>query len=278
MPADSPLLVVGSIALDSLQGGLFTDELGGSALYTSLAAAPEWSVRMVAPVGRDAEERVRALLAPHPTIEPDLEVLDAPTYRWFADARDGRNVDLGSRDSIYDLWSPRPPADWQGWAFVGSMRPDRQLEAARRLAGCGLLAADAMRSYVEAAPDAARQVLALADWYFCNEEEFAALGGGADPEEFRRRWRLRGLVVKHGPGGVTVFGERGRLHRPASPGPVVDTTGAGDALAGGMLARWHRLGGAPEALGEAVEQGVLCATLAISGVGMRALAGLPAER
>jgi hypothetical protein len=72
MPADSPLLVVGSIALDSLQGGLFTDELGGSALYTSLAAAPEWPVRMVAAVGRDAEERVRALLAPHHTIEPDL--------------------------------------------------------------------------------------------------------------------------------------------------------------------------------------------------------------
>ena len=278
MPADSPLLVVGSIALDSLQGGLVTDELGGSALYASLAAAPEWAVRMVAPVGRDAEDRVRALLAAHPTIEPDLEVLDAPTYRWFADARDGRNVDLGSRDSIYDLWSPRLPLDWPGWAFVGSMRPDRQLEAAQRLAGCGLLAADAMRSYVEAAPDAARQVLALADWYFCNEEELAALGGGADPEEFRRRWRLRGLVLKHGPGGVTVFGDRGRLHRPASPGPVVDTTGAGDALAGGMLARWHRLGGAPEALGEAVEQGVVRATQAISGVGMRALAGLPAER
>jgi ribokinase len=265
-----PLLVVGSIALDSLQGGRYTDELGGSALYSSLAASGECPVRMVAPVGRDAEQRVRELLGRHPTIQPQLAVLEAPTYRWFADDRDGRNVDLGSSDAIYDLWSPAPPAGWRGWAFVGSMRPDRQLEAAQRLADCGLLAADAMLSYVDAAPETSRSVLELADWYFCNEEEFAHLDGG-DPEEFRRRWELRGLVLKHGPGGVTVYSEGEQVERPARRGPVLDTTGAGDALAGGMLARWHRRGGAPEALAEAVEYGVERASAAISEVGTRAL-------
>jgi hypothetical protein len=274
--SDESLLVVGSIALDSLQGGRYTDELGGSALYFSLAASPECRVQMVAATGRDAEDRVRALLAPHPSVTPRLEVLDAPTYRWFADDLGGRNVDLGSRDSIYDLWSPQPPADWRGWAFLGSMRPDRQLEAARRLAGCGLLAADAMRSYVEAAPEAAREILRLADWYFCNEEEFAALGG-EDPEEFRCRWGLAGLVLKHGPGGVSVYSERGRLHRPALHGRVVDTTGAGDALAGGLLARWRRLDGAQEGLDESVEHGVVRAALAISEVGIRALARPPSR-
>jgi hypothetical protein len=273
---DETLLVVGSIALDSLQGGRYTDELGGSAIYFSLAASPECRVQVVAAPGRDAQDRVRALFAAHPSIQPRLEVLDAPTYRWFAEDQGGRNVDLGSQDSIYDLWSPRPPADWRGWAFLGSMRPDRQLEAARRLAGRGLLAADAMRSYVESAPEAAREILGLADWYFCNEEEFAALGGD-DPERFRRRWGLVGLVLKHGPGGVTVFTEHGQLHRAAHHGRVVDTTGAGDALAGGLLSRWRRLEGAPEALDEAVEHGVVCASLAISDVGIRALARPPSR-
>jgi hypothetical protein len=275
--ATEALLVAGSIALDSLQGGRYTDELGGSALYFSLAASQDCRVRMVAAVGRDSEQRVRRLLAGHPAIEVDLQVLDAPTYRWFADDQGGRNVDLGSRDSIYDLWTPSPPAGWRGWAFVGSMRPDRQLQAAQRLAGCGLLAADAMRSYVDADPETARRLLELCDWYFCNEEEFAALGGD-DPEEFRGRWRLQGLVLKHGPGGVTVYSDQGRLHRPALAGTVADTTGAGDALAGGMLARWHRLEGNPAGLAEAVERGVERASLAISDVGIRALAALPAER
>lgn len=227
---------------------------------------------VVAPVGRDAEARVRAVLGGRPGIDlAGLTVVDAPTYRWFADAHAGRNVDLGSQDSIYDRWSPVPPAGYGGWAFVGSMRPDRQLEAAERLAGCSLLAADAMRSYVEAAPDAARSVLRLVGWYFCNEEELAALGGGDEPEAFRRRWELAGLVLKHGPGGVTAFTDAGRLHVPANAERVVDTTGAGDALAGGMLACWLVRGGGAEHLDEALRAGVDCASLAISEIGARAL-------
>jgi sugar/nucleoside kinase (ribokinase family) len=269
---DRRLLVAGSIAIDSLQGGRITDELGGSALYFSLAASRRVEVMVVAPVGRDAEARVRALLDSRPRLRLDgLAVVDAPTYRWFADAHQGRNVDLGSQDSIYDHWAPRVPAGYRGWAFVGSMRPDRQLQAAEQLAGCGLLAADAMRSYVEAAPEAARSVLRLADWYFCNEQEFTGLGG-ADPEGFRRRWELDGLVVKHGPGGVTAYTEAGAVHVPANARRVVDTTGAGDALAGGMLACWLLRGGDPTALRDALQAGVDCASVAISDVGARALA------
>jgi hypothetical protein len=274
-PGSPRLLVAGSIALDSLLGGRVTDELGGSALYFSLAASPLVDVQVVAPVGRDAEARVRALLGGRPALHLDgLSVVDAPTYRWFADARAGRNVDLGSRDSIYDRWSPAVPAGYRGWAFVGSMRPDRQLEAARQLAGCGLLAADAMRSYVESAPEAARSVLRLADWYFCNEEEFAALGG-TDPEAFRLRWGLDGLVLKRGPGGVTAWTAAGHLNVPAGSGPVADTTGAGDALAGGMMAHWLPLGGDPAALREALVAGVERAGVAISDIGARALAAHP---
>jgi hypothetical protein len=266
------VLVAGSIALDSLQGGRITDELGGSALYFSLAASRRVDVLVVAPVGRDGEARVRALLGGRPHLDlSGLTVVDAPTYRWFADDRQGRNVDLGSRDTIYDRWSPRVPSGYRDWAFVGSMRPDRQLEAAQQLAGCRLLAADAMRSYVESAPAAARSVLRLADWYFCNEEEFAALGGD-DPDDFRRRWNLRGLVVKHGPGGVTAYTDDGALHVPANAPRVVDTTGAGDALAGGMLSCWRVHEGDAGHLGESLQAGVDCASVAISEIGARALA------
>ena len=128
-----------------------------------------------------------------------------------------------------------------------------------------------MRSYIDAAPAEAREVLRLADWYLCNEDEFAALGGG-DPEAFRARWRLDGLVVKHGPGGVTALRGSGALHVPAGEGPVVDTTGAGDALAGGMLSAWLHHRGDPARLREALEAGVRCASIAISDVGARALA------
>src|ERR671924_2030713 len=127
-----PLLVAGSIALDSLLGGRARDELGGSATYFSLAASLMQPVSLVAPVGRDAELAFRDVFDRRPDIDLDgLRVLDAPTYRWFADAAHGRNVDLGSRDSIYDHWSPEVPDGYRGWGFVGSMRLDRQLQATR---------------------------------------------------------------------------------------------------------------------------------------------------
>jgi len=268
---ESRLLVAGSIAIDSLQGGRITDQLGGSALYFALAACRLTPLTVVAPVGRDAEMRVRAVLGCRPGIDlTGLSVVEAPTYRWFSDAEAGRNVDLGSLDSIYDHWSPQLPTGYRGWAFVGSMRPDRQLEAARQLAGCGLLAADAMRSYVESAPEAARSVLRVADWYFCNQEEFSALGG-SDPEAFREDWELEGLVLKHGPGGVTAYTAAGAVHVPANAKRVVDTTGAGDALAGGMLAWWLLRGADPEQLREALQVGVDYASLTISEIGAGAL-------
>lgn len=268
------LLVAGSIALDSLQGGQIKEELGGSATYFSLAASLLAPVSVLGPVGRDGEATVRSVLeARGGSIDlARLEVVDAPTYRWFANAEDGHNVDLGSHDSIYDCWQPCVPDQYQGWAFCGSMRPDRQLQAARGLAGCGLLAADAMRSYVEAEPVESREVLRLADWYFANEEELAALGG-SQPESFRRRWNLAGLVVKRGAGGATVYTDQGSHHQPAmfAP-PAVDTTGAGDCLAGAMLAHWLRRGGSLPALPEALRWGVAAATIGISDIGVRAIA------
>ena len=139
------------------------------------------------------------------------------------------------------------------------------------LGGSELLAADAMLSYVRAQPPAARHVLGRARWYFCNHEEFAALGG-RDAEAFRREWDLDGLVIKAGPGGVTAHVAGGSLHVPALvDAPVVDTTGAGDAVAAGMLAHWLTTGGAASALHESLVWGVACASIAISDIGLRAL-------
>src|SRR5205807_1527792 len=124
-------------------------------------------VRMVAPVGRESADLVRDVIAGRPIDASGLSVLDAPTYRWHAQQALSRNIDLGNRDSIYDGWDPAPPERYSGWAFVGSMRPDRQEQLMASLGDSELLAADAMLSYVRAQPPQAREVLARAGWYFC---------------------------------------------------------------------------------------------------------------
>lgn len=274
MPDAPELLVVGSVALDSREGpfGKVENELGGSAVYFALAAALIMPVKVSAPVGLDGVDRLTEAFAGKPIDTELVDLVDAPTYRWSAHQEHGRNVDLGSSDSIYDSWQPKVPERFAGWAFVGSMRPDRQAQAMRMLGSAGLLAADAMLSYVREQTPEARDVLGRSSWFFSNAEEFQALGG-SDPDQFRRTWWLQGLVVKAGSHGLTAYTPDGHVHIPAVESrPVVDTTGAGDAVAGGMLARWLSTGGEPNGLVDALVFGVACASLTIEGIGARTIA------
>jgi sugar/nucleoside kinase (ribokinase family) len=272
---DAPeLLVVGSVALDTREGqfGKIKGELGGSAVYFALAASLIMPVKVVAPVGHDGVDKVSHAFSGKPIDSTLLTVLDAPTYRWTAHQEHGRNVEMGSADTIYDQWDPVVPLDFSGWAFVGSMRPDKQARAMKLLHFASLLSADAMLSYVQRRTPEAKDVLGRAMWFFCNEQEFAALGG-RDPEQFRREWWLDGLVLKKGPHGVDARTADGILHVPALPGhPAFDTTGAGDALAGGMLARWLTTGGQRSGLQDALVYGVACASLTIESIGTRGIA------
>ena len=274
------LLVAGSIALDTLEGpfGTVTEELGGSALFFALAASLIMPVRMAAPMGRESAAQVAQVVGSRPIDTSLVDVLDQPTFRWRAVQEAGRNIDMGSRDSIYDAWEPRLPSDFDGWAFVGSVRPDRQAQLIGGLGGASMLAADAMLSYVRSRTPEAREVLRASRWYFCNHEEFAALGG-VEPDAFRREWSLEGLVVKSGAHGVTAYTAQGATHVPSlSTRPVVDTTGAGDAVAAGMLAHWLTAGGGPAEVRESLVWGVACASITIADIGLRGIAAATREQ
>jgi sugar/nucleoside kinase (ribokinase family) len=268
------LLVAGSVALDTRDGpfGKVEEVLGGSAVYFALAASLIVPVKVMAPVGTDGVKRVAQAFSGRHIDTELLQILDAPTYRWRAHQEHGRNIDLGSSDNIYNSWEPVLPEGFDGWAFVGSMRPDRQAWLMKHLGGATFLAADAMLSYVNARPPEARDALRRAGWYFCNQEELSALGG-KDPEEFRRQWWLKGLVVKAGERGLAAYTEYGVVRIPALTNrPAVDTTGAGDALAGGMLARWMSTGGQVAGLQDALVWGVACASITISAIGVKGIA------
>ena len=78
-----------------------------------------------------------------------------------------------------------------------------------------------------------------------NADEARLLTGCRDPEEAARALagRYPVVAVKLGADGALWASGGLLLHRPAHPTTVVDTTGAGDAFAAGLLAAWLR---APE--------------------------------
>lgn len=72
------------------------------------------------------------------------------------------------------------------------------------------------------------------------------------------------LVVKQGGDGATADDGHERVHRPAAPAIVVDTTGAGDAFTAGFLAAWTP---GRDTLARALDSGTGVASLAVAHVG-----------
>lgn len=92
--------------------------------------------------------------------------------------------------------------------------------------------ADAMR-------DGINTLAALADWVLPGLEEGRLLTGADSPEsiaDFYRRRGARLVIVKLGPAGAYFSGEAGEGRVPGFPvAEVVDTVGAGDGFAAGVI-------------------------------------------
>ena len=83
---------------------------------------------------------------------------------------------------------------------------------------------------------AMRDLIPLCDVVIGTEEEFDAALDGAAPEGLIGGGPSA-VVLKRGPGGVTVYLEDGRHDVAGFPVEIVNTVGAGDAFASGLIAR-----------------------------------------
>ncbi len=119
-----------------------------------------------------------------------------------------------------------------GYSVMSAPIEEAALEAARLVRGGGgqvsvdLASSSVIRSFGAAALRARLDELDPAI-VFANEQERAALGGGAAE---RATW-----VLKLGAAGAAIEAQGERETFPAAAADVVDTTGAGDAFAAGYL-------------------------------------------
>lgn len=109
-------------------------------------------------------------------------------------------------------------------------------------------------------PDAAWSLVEGADVLFANADEIAAMGGLGRPGR-----RVDEVVVKDGAAGATWHDRFARVPVPAVPTEVVDTVGAGDALAAGYIVATL----AGHDVGPALTAGVALAARAVSRLGAR---------
>lgn len=242
----SPLLVVGSVAFDTIEtrAGRREEILGGAATYISLAASHFAPVNLVGVVGENdfPDEHVE-LLTSHGVDVTGLHRAPGRTFRWsgvYADDFSSRTT-LDTQLGVFAEFDPRiPPAYADSrYLLLGNIHPALQLKVLGAVRDDCFVAADTMNLWIDTTLDELEQVIARADLLVINDEESFMLTGERQIAAAAPRIIERGpkyLIIKRGEHGAFLFTADTTFFAPAVPlGEVIDPTGAGDSFAAGLM-------------------------------------------
>lgn len=232
-------------------------------------------------VGDDAfgREAVRALLDqgvfPLVSTDPDAAtgvciVLVSPGGERTMIPSSGANVTIRRADLGPDLLGGTDHLHLSGYSLLNEGSREAALYALERAASVG---ASVSVDAASAGPIRSVGGAAFLDWLpegtllLANADEVRALSPQQANDAALDHLVARGLtvVLKQGGAGAVVARGAARVTVPAIPVTAVDTTGAGDAFAAGVLAALHR----GRDLVEAVHEGNALGTRAVGMVGAR---------
>ena len=247
MPAKSKidLTVVGSLALDTVATPAATrkDVLGGSVSYACAAAALFTKAGMVGVAGTDFPRRHRLTLQRRGIDLAGLQQVAGRTFRWSGEYA----ADLNSRRTlathlnVFANFNPQLPAAYRQCRvlFLANIHPELQLHVLSQVQRPALVAADTMDFWINSARRNLQRLIARVDMLLINDAEARALTGSLNLAQAARKIAAMGpryVLIKQGEHGCMLLAGGGILLLPAFPlAKIVDTTGAGDAFAGGML-------------------------------------------
>lgn len=267
-----PLLVVGSVALDSVQTPKESREnvLGGSAVYFSYAASYFTSVRLMGVVGEDWPGEHTELLQQRGIDTTGLQVMPGKeTFRWRGKYLPNMNdrETLEVHLNVLGEFDPVLPDAYKRakYIFLANGSPKVQMKVLEQTKGAHLAVADTMDLWIETEHDELMELFKKIDGLVINDAEAKLLTQDENLVAAGHKVREMGpkfVVIKKGEHGAMFFSEHETYVLPAFPTEnVIDPTGAGDSFAGGMMGYLAEKDNfEPETLKEAMAYGVLVAS------------------
>jgi sugar/nucleoside kinase (ribokinase family) len=266
------LLVVGSVALDSVQTPTQSRDtvLGGSAVFFSYAASYFTPVRLVGVVGEDWPAEHTHLLRQRGIDVSGLEVRSgAKTFRWRGKYLPNMNdrETLEVHLNVFGEFDPQLSDEHRRsrFVFLANGSPAVQLKVLEQTTDAQLVVADTMDLWIRSQREALDQLLRRIDGLVMNDSEAKLLTNEENLVVAGHKVRDMGprfVVIKKGEHGAMFFSKHETYVLPAFPTErVVDPTGAGDSFAGGMMGYLaEQQSFEPETLKRAMAYGILVAS------------------
>ncbi|MEO6726151.1 MAG: PfkB family carbohydrate kinase [Blastocatellia bacterium] len=241
----TPLLVVGSVAIDSIKTPFGERErsLGGSGLHFSVSASFFTEVGVVAVIGEDFSAEDAAVFAERKINTDSLErIPGGKTFRWAGEYGFDLNTakTLDTQLNVFADFKPKlsEAAKKSPFLFLGNIQPTLQREV-REQVDAKFVAMDTMNLWIEIAREELQKTIAVVDAMIINDAEARELAQEANLIRAARKiltWGPKMLVVKRGEYGAAFFTKDSYFAIPAYPlESVFDPTGAGDSFAGGFM-------------------------------------------
>lgn len=241
----NPVLVVGSVALDSVETpfGRADDVLGGSGTFFSSSASHFAPVQLVGVVGDDYPVEKLAPLAARGVDLAGLEQIAGSSFRWRGRYRHDLNSaeTLETHLGVFSNFRPKIPEQFKNapFVFLANIDPRLQLQVLDQVEKPQLVACDTMNFWIESRRPELIELLGRVDLITLNDGEARQLTEQTNLVH-AARWILdrgpRHVLIKKGEHGAFMFTRDSVFFAPAYPlESVFDPTGAGDSFAGGFI-------------------------------------------
>lgn len=278
-----PLLVVGSIAFDSIRTLHAQRDyvMGGSAIYSAFAASFFSPVRMMGIVGGDWPSDYMKLLQERQIDTRGIQIFpDQKTFHWkgryFQDmnGRESLETDL----NVYAQFDPIVPEVFRESPFVllANAPPTIHLKVLSQLKDPQLIVADTMDLWIQTEHAQLMELLPRLHGLVLNDSEAKMITEASNTIQAGKQIQAMGprfVIIKKGEHGALYFDAERISIMPAYPTEViVDPTGAGDCFLGGMLgyvASRNCVDG--ETLRQAMAYGTVLASFNVEGFSLERL-------
>ena len=239
-------LVFGSISIDKIinRYGTYDNVLGGSASYALLATKSK-ECQLVGMVGSDFPKNHFNLLGNHSINLDDLKIEEGKTFCWGGEY----THDFSSRETLYvdpgvsEKYQPilSESSKQCEYLLLGNTHPKLQLAVLEQIESNPFIILDTFKLYMDIANSDLKKIISKSNLLCINYNEAVHLSGLKNHNlneiaDYLLSLGSDSLIIKQGEDGATFFDKNTTFSIKAYPvSKVMDTTGAGDAFAGGIL-------------------------------------------
>jgi len=275
------VIAVGSIGLDTIKTpfGTVRNELGGTAMYSSIAASLFSKTGIVSIAGKDAPKSQLDYLKKRVDTK-GLQIAKGKTMEWHCTYEYDMNEAHTTKTelNVFGRFSPILPEEYRKarFFFVAALVPELQMKVFEQMESPEFVILDTKPMFIQSSRKKLLEAAGRSNLLLINEWEARQLFSTPNLLKAAKEALKLGpeyVIIKKGEHGSLLFTDGAYFSAPSYPlEKILEPTGAGDSYAGALMGWLAKNGKVTEKkLRKAMIYGAVVASFTVEGFGLSRL-------